>query len=575
MDIKVVLPAGVKDKIGQIASSKTEARHLYRICNYVLYRHYVTERLFEEPAEISAKHFRNNIGTHYNPYLKKLKDGGVLYCVKNAAGKETYFYYDDHRTGQSKQYYFNPDLVFTDPEIIEINKATKRKTSKDPIVKATRRILARLKVSMKARQLQKLVRNQISFEYIRERCKVNEEIPPGHYYLARANEHDKDSGKPYDSKHLLEIALKNGLDLILYKNGKCYLDNADAFIWKRVYQTRTSDLDSLLKLKEIRKSVNVVCDRNDTNKRLDTNITTLASRYFNLLSLHGEPLVQIDLVNSQFILLARLMEISYQYLHQVDRKHFKEIYNITPGDRIRESIYRYNNKGINRKDRLTEIKKDFCLIYVTKFLAKHPEKYPLNSSLSADWKEFIELAKNGTFYEKAAELINESKKRPGTTNTDQWDRDKVKVAMFLTAFSAHRYNPIEKQILKAYYPALITLMNEFKKLQILKFEELHKTDPKQFSSLKEIRGLENLSNDKAARKLGNAQLAVMLQQIESGLFIDNILNKLLEHGFKVLSKHDSILCKESELNAVQAIIRAELDAFFGLDGYRLKIDRFI
>lgn len=575
MNRKVVIPIGIKTWIKENTSSKTERDHLTRICRYIIYRHLARDTPFECPVEISAIHFRENIGTHYNTYLKKLKDGGVLYCVKNDAGKETYFYFDDHRTGRSKQYYFHADLVFTDPAIVEINQKTKQKRSKDKSVQETRRILARLKVSMNTRRLQKYIRNLVSFEYIRGHCKVNEEIPPGRYELIRVADHDFQVNRNDSRDNYLQLAAKNGLDLILYKNGKCYLDNADGFIWKRVYQTRASYLDSLLRLKEIRKSQNVICNRNDTNRRLDTNITTLASKFFDLLTLDGEHLVQIDLVNSQFVLLAYVLEKSYEYLQQIDRKHFKEIYNISHGISSREATTYGYFKGIDKETKLTETSKDFCTIYVTKFLQNCPDKAPLNSSLSSDWSEFIKLTKTGQFYEKAAEHIRNSKFNPGNEKADQWDRDKVKVAMFLAAFSAHRYNPPEKQILARYYPTLIQLMNEFKKLQIKKYEELAQADNREFTRLKEIRGLKDLDDKQAANKLGNAQLAVMLQSLESSLFIDTILNKLLEKGFKVLSKHDSILCKESDLNAVHATVKAELDGFFGIGGYKLKIDRFI
>lgn len=576
MNYRVVIPSGIKTWIKENATSKTEKEILTRICRYVIYRHLARDTPFEQPVEISSVHFRENIGTHYNTYLKKLKTGGVLLCVKNDAGKETYFYFaDSHKTGRSKQYYFNPDLVFTDPAIVEINQKTKQNRSKDKSVRETRRILARLKVSMNTRQLQKYIRNLVSFEYVRERCQINKEIPPGRYELIRVADHDFKVNRNDSRDNYLQLAAKNGLDLILYKNGKCYLDNADSFIWKRVYQTRASYLDSLLRLKEIRKSQNIVCNRNETNQRLDTNITTLASKFFDLLSLDGEPLVQIDLVNSQFVLLAYVLEQSYEYLLQIDHKHFKENYNITGDARRRDTIPQVYLRGNKGKNTLTEYKKDFCTIYVTKLLENYPEKQPLNSSLSSDWSEFIKLTKTGQFYEKAAEHIERSKFNPGNEKADKWDRNRVKVAMFSAAFSAHRYNPTEKQILANYYPTLIQLMNEFKKLWIKKYESLAETDKKEFTRLKEIRGLSDLDDKKAATKLGNAQLAVMLQRIESSLFIDTILNKLLDKDFKVLSKHDSILCKESDLNAVHALIKAELDDFFGIGGYKLKIDRFI
>ena len=75
-----------------------------------------------------------------------------------------------------------------------------------------------------------------------------------------------------------------------------------------------------------------------------------------------------------------------------------------------------------------------------------------------------------------------------------------------------------------------------------------------------------------AKDKGNAALAVTLQRIESRIFVDNILARLLSSGYRVFSKHDSILCKESDQAAVTAIVRAELDRELGIGAYTLKTE---
>ena len=66
--------------------------------------------------------------------------------------------------------------------------------------------------------------------------------------------------------------------------------------------------------------------------------------------------------------------------------------------------------------------------------------------------------------------------------------------------------------------------------------------------------------------------AVTLQQIESVIFIDCILTRLLKMGYRVFSKHDSILCKESDVAAVEAVVREVLDVELGIGAYRLKTE---
>ena len=69
---------------------------------------------------------------------------------------------------------------------------------------------------------------------------------------------------------------------------------------------------------------------------------------------------------------------------------------------------------------------------------------------------------------------------------------------------------------------------------------------------------------------GDNEFCVMLQKIESDLFIDNIFLKLKNHGLMVFSKHDSFLVKEEDLAASLEIIKTELKA--AKLNYRLKVN---
>jgi hypothetical protein len=125
--------------------------------------------------------------------------------------------------------------------------------------------------------------------------------------------------------------------------------------------------------------------------------------------------------------------------------------------------------------------------------------------------------------------------------------------MFLMLFSARGYNPPEKRLLAKHFPSLVLFANEFKRLM---------------SGFYEGDGWEyHMAKDK-----GNAALAVILQQLESAIFIDCILTRLLKSGYRVFSKHDSILCKESDVEAVTAIVREELNRELGIDSYALKTE---
>ena len=125
--------------------------------------------------------------------------------------------------------------------------------------------------------------------------------------------------------------------------------------------------------------------------------------------------------------------------------------------------------------------------------------------------------------------------------------------MFLLMFSAAGYNPAEKKLLAKYYPNLVCFANEFKRA---------------FTDFYISEGM----NYHEAKDKGNASLAVTLQQIESVIFIDCILTRLLKSGYRVFTKHDSILCKESDVAAVTAIVTEELNRELGIDSYTLKTE---
>lgn len=61
------------------------------------------------------------------------------------------------------------------------------------------------------------------------------------------------------------------------------------------------------------------------------------------------------------------------------------------------------------------------------------------------------------------------------------------------------------------------------------------------------------------KQKGYNQFAITLQKKESSMFINKVLTRLFEKGYKVFSKHDSILCKECDLEAVKLLVMQVLD----------------
>jgi len=100
---------------------------------------------------------------------------------------------------------------------------------------------------------------------------------------------------------LVSISQENNYTIIQTPQG-CYLDDLVHFINKKKFSIYLSYLNSLDSLKDKNYRVN----RNETNRRLDTNLTNLYSELVDEICRQND-LVQIDLSNSQFCFLSHLL----------------------------------------------------------------------------------------------------------------------------------------------------------------------------------------------------------------------------------------------------------------------------
>lgn len=549
MQLITVLPKGIAYAIEANAKDRREAERLSRLAKYILGKAIADGIDFDSPIEISKTHFSNQVGSHYLRDLQVLRNAEVVISDDKYTLPKT-----DPKTGeqlakgQCKRYQLNRDLVFSDPELVTYDEKAKKLFDSSPIVRQTVNLLARLTVTIDARNLKRVVTDLVTRQYILDRCKINDQIPGGAYQV-------KGTKHPISLARILEIAKRNRQDAILYRD-RVYLGGAEQWINDRVDQTRLIYLDALVKLKNIRQRPNIYCKRNDTNQRLDSNLTNLKSEFIQYLRLDGERLVSIDLKNSQFTILAKLIEVGQQYSQSLDNKYFgnkqfKENFNLigtceaakSPNDR---SLVFYGGKqGEPPLSTYQHIIETISLINVNHFSQKTGKKTDIIDYKPTDLELFKKSTKNGTFYEDFKQILKDQ--------GQEYTRDEIKTMMFLLLFSARGYNPPEKRLLAKHFPNLVLFADEFKRLM---------------SGFYEGDGLEyHMAKDK-----GNAALAVTLQRIESAIFIDCILARLLSSGYRVFTKHDSILCKESDVAAVEAIVREELDRELGIGTYTLKTE---
>lgn len=105
----------------------------------------------------------------------------------------------------------------------------------------------------------------------------------------------------YSISHALQLANKTGKDLIQY-NDQYYLNTEKEFIAQKETQRKIAYCQSIFNLKHQL----YYCNRNDTNNRLDYNLTGLKKELFEKIKFEGEGLVELDIANAQFAIAAHI-----------------------------------------------------------------------------------------------------------------------------------------------------------------------------------------------------------------------------------------------------------------------------
>lgn len=555
-ELNFILPSGVKQAIEQNISDRATIRRSLKLCRYIFKRFARLWKPFSEPIPISKEHFRNNVNVHYLRELRILKDLGIIetdekYWYIAAGAKEE----DPTLKGECKHYRFNQELVYSNPDVIQLAMKTEKEFQNSKVVRKTKRILKKITVTLSEEEIIKTMCEKITPQTILTKCTLLSDLDKGSYHQItvakkyRGGLRFQKLGAWLSVAQIESRAKKKNVNAFLYR-GKLYVTDLTEFVQHRVFENRNIYANSLLSLKAKKrqqiKDCKIVCARNETNFRLDTNLTNMESSLLQYIRLDGEELTSIDLSNSQFNVLGYTIENL--------TKRFSKNHNIS-------GEIETANTTLPRDKKIEEKK---GTIYVAQ---KIKNKIP-KPVLSKDLRHFLSSAKNGNLYESIQNSLNQScstsKWQSKTFDVKIYTRKEVKQMMFEAVFSSHRFTNKTKQVLKENYPSLMQFIGDFKKSFTGHFKEL----------IGQTKGdwWETCKDEEEAREKGKASLAVMLQRIESRIFIDVILFKLLGLGYKVLSKHDSILCKKSQVQAVKSFIELELNAIFGKDGYKLKVE---
>lgn len=227
-----------------------------------------------------------------------------------------------------------------------------------------------------------------------------------------------------------DLAKKRGLSLL--KDNDFYrITDAEKFLTRKRASIYNSYMSSIMRIKSGIINVN----RNDTNNRMDSNITNMSSDLVGNI-LYDNNLVSIDLCNSQFAIFS----------------------------------------------------------------------YALGKSDFEDVNMFKQLSGNGMLY---TYIMNELE----LENLKQ-----AKNMCFELLFSSRKNNTPEKLKLKDLFPNVIAIIDSFKKTY------------------------------------GDNKFSIFLQKVESNLFIDCLLAMIRDNVGFCLSKHDSIIVREEDVEEVLGAI---------------------
>lgn len=297
-------------------NSETKKQKALNLCISIFNLYIYDGGDFNTYKELSKEYFISIIKKMNYVYEIKnnLINNGILEVYTNNQGIETYDVYK----GKGKGYRFNQSLLNGQFQVVPSgtqiikqvvpsgtqlefqNLQVSLSNNFTTLIQSPYHICGtQLETSIKSILNRLIVKPEINdyisnFNITREDIKVNNEIVDEYVKIVYDNNTYR-----YKLENALKQAEENGLDLIQYKD-KCYIDTIELFLIRKtndlrlIYRKSKFDIEN----KIFRVS------RNETNRRLDYNLTNMKSTLLNYLELDGEDLIELDIANAQFSILS-------------------------------------------------------------------------------------------------------------------------------------------------------------------------------------------------------------------------------------------------------------------------------
>ena len=289
--------------------------------------------------------------------------------------------------------------------------------------------------------------------------------------------------------------------------------------------------------------------------RLHHNLTNMPSEIINHIKFEGEYVKEIDLRNCHYNLFSNLLlNDSHKVFKFIDEALNNELTTIT--DNINEeecaNIYGIEWSNLPAPEKLSSILSTSYISSLDK------EKYQ-------DLVLFCKLSFDGLLYEGLSQIlwgeispVNRSKAKivlmeifygGAATNVDGSDRN---CSELTTMF-------------KTYFPSVCKITDGVKNYTYAKWSII-----KNYELLKGVKHSVESKNTRNNFQASKSVLSLLLQLVETELFIETILPNLRKEGFEIITKHDSILVKESDYESVKTLMMEIISATFLEDRFSLK-----
>lgn len=497
-----VIPKVIVERINDLDLSPLLWNRAIKIVSLISRRQSYLGIGYNPAVKIPSNYWKMVVAGHYEKALKPLLEDSIIF--------QTSYSWENH---DCASYFLNPKLLKGELTVVTYE-SNREKPDRSSECRSTIRFMRNLVLDVRAAK--RATDNYIESGEFKKRIVIDPDIDPNEPIECR---------DPYefDSKYLAVknwkgIADKYGMTLIC-DDGEYIIDFPDIYLSKKSLRLRISYYDAIHRFQ----NREFYAKRNSTNHRLDSNLTSFPSILLPYLKYgkQKEHLVSIDLKNSQFTILAKLIGdgVFNDYFQTYTLNH-DHIFKLSQP--FQNSIIIPNHKFQSKIN---------SIINYTCAYNSALNRYKLNGKESEtplftmDLEAFITLAKNGKIYEYLQIKLGLSKGKTG--------RAKAKKMAFEMFFSGKGIRGTKKDLIKI-YPTVVNMTENYKKAH------------------------------------GNREFAILLQKTESELFIDCIKKELDRLGFDTVTKHDSVLCPQSQVDQVDKVVRDILQDKF--DKYQLSID---